>query len=229
MNSTNYRDAAELEREGDQRRASIDQTLNDIERELSPSKLLDRSMEYFRDHGGDFVREAGETVRNNPLPILLTAAGVVWLTAAIASSRDSSRGRRKWNGDGGHIDTDMSSFDDFAEGHGYSSRNDGDSGQRYSSDSYVSQAESAFTRLVRDQPVALGAIALAAGALLGAALPMTSYENRLMNSVASGNRSKPGNGGSSTQSGQNDNTGRGSSDNSTMGGSSTNSSTTIGE
>jgi hypothetical protein len=34
--------------------------------------------------------------------------------------------------------------------------------------------------LVQRQPVALGALALAAGALIGAALPITRYENRLV-------------------------------------------------
>jgi hypothetical protein len=45
------------------------------------------------------------------------------------------------------------------------------------------EARSNFTNLVQQQPVALGALALAAGALLGAALPMTEYENRLIGPV----------------------------------------------
>jgi hypothetical protein len=183
--------AADLEREGDQLRADMDRTLEDIERELSPDKLLNRSMAFFREHGSDFVREAGDTIRRNPLPVLLTAAGVVWLTAAVASSRSGRSGgsdtpRRRWRGDGGgaHIDEDMASFDDFSGGQGYArSSSERDWSERRERDCQSEsgwQQDSQLVRLVREQPLALGALALAAGALLGAALPMTDYENRMM-------------------------------------------------
>lgn len=193
-----YGGASDLEREGDQLRADMDRTLDEIERELSPHKLLDRSMEFFREHGSDFVREAGDTIRRNPMPVILTAAGVVWLTAAVASSRSSSgQGRQRWD-EGSHIDTDMGSFDDFAAGQGYgdtsahSGAYSGTSSRWKEKSQHLqhqlhekshqvsSEVGSQLARLVREQPIALGALALAAGALLGAALPMTNYENRMM-------------------------------------------------
>lgn len=182
------RSPADLAREGDRYRADMDETLNEIEQELSPGKLLDRSMQYFRDHGGDFIREAGATVRNNPLPVLLTAAGVVWLTAAVASSHSSSgsQTQRRWRQSGGHLDEDMASFDEFADGQGYAGSSSS-SGRIKSALSQgqaaLSRGESQLAQLVREQPIALGAVALAAGALLGAALPITDYENRIMRSV----------------------------------------------
>ncbi|HEY0938694.1 MAG TPA: DUF3618 domain-containing protein [Steroidobacter sp.] len=189
-----YGGASDLEREGDQLRADMDRTLDEIERELSPHKLLDRSMEFFREHGSDFVREAGDTIRRNPMPVLLTAAGVIWLTAAVASSRSSSgQGRQRWDG-GSHLDEDMASFDDFSAGHGYSdtSTHSGSTSRwreksqhlqhqlHEKSQQVSSEVGSHLARLVREQPIALGALAVAAGALLGAALPMTRYENRVM-------------------------------------------------
>jgi hypothetical protein len=113
------------------------------------------------------MREAGTMIRENPIPVLLTAAGAVWLTAAMASSGSSARSRAS----GGHVDEDMDSFGDFAEGHGYA--------QRSRAVQLPRQAGAHLANLVREQPVALGAIALAVGALLGAALPNTDYENRL--------------------------------------------------
>lgn len=206
--------ASDLEREGDQLRAHMDSTLDEIERELSPQKLLDRSMEFFREHGSDFVREAGDTIRRNPMPVLLTAAGIAWLTASVASSRSSSQQRRwegsSWEGEGSHLDEDMASFDDYSAGHGYgdtSPHSASYSGSTQSgatsrwkeksqhlkeksqhlqhqlhekSQQVGSEIGSQLGRLVREQPLALGALALAAGALLGAALPMTNYENRMM-------------------------------------------------
>lgn len=166
---------AELEREGDELRANMDRTLDQIERELSPGKLLDRSTEFIRAHGGDFVREAGAIVRDNPIPVLLTAAGVVWLTAAVARPRAASHeySRSRSYGDSPHIDEDMESFEDFAAGHGGSA-----DGVTFSRPTW--RQESHLARLVREQPIALGALALAAGALLGAALPMTEYENSVL-------------------------------------------------
>lgn len=191
MNAT-----ADLEREGDELRADMDRTLNRIERELSPDKLMDRSMEFFREHGGDFVKEAGATVRNNPVPVLLTAVGVIWLTAAVASSRSTARGRSHI--DRSHIDEDMESFGDFAEGQDYAG--DGNGERRFADrfgrtpgfgrEQKGREQKSHLMRLVREQPIALGAVALAAGALLGAALPMTDYENRLMGAAARARRNR---------------------------------------
>jgi hypothetical protein len=178
--------AADLEREGNRYRANMDETLNEIEQELSPSKLLDRSVQYFRDHGGEFMREAGATVRSNPLPVLLTAAGVVWLTAAVASSRSNSQSQGRWS-QGGHLDEDMDSFDEFADGQGYAGTSSSSSSSSGRIQSALSRGESQLEQLVREQPIALGAVALAAGALLGAALPITDYENRMMSSVGNDN------------------------------------------
>jgi hypothetical protein len=173
----------------------MDRTLDQIEHELSPGKLLDRSKEFVREHGGDFVREAGTVVRENPIPVLLTAAGVVWLTAVMARpragshthSRDTqSRGNR--NGGALHLDEDMESFEDFAAGHGGSS---GGSSDGPALSQPVRRMQSHLTRLVREQPIALGALALAAGALLGAALPMTEYENNVLG-TSGRKRSSPG-------------------------------------
>jgi hypothetical protein len=203
--------ANDLEREGDQLRAEMDRTLDEIERELSPQKLLDRSMDFFREHGSDFVREAGDTIRRNPLPVLLTAAGIVWLTASVANSRSPSqqhRQRQRWSDDGthldeddgAHLDEDMGSFDEYAAGHGYgeTSTHAGSASRWKEKSRHLqhrlhersrqvrSEMSSQLGGLVREQPLALGALALAAGALLGAALPMTSYENRVMGPARGG-------------------------------------------
>lgn len=211
------RSTSDLEREGEEIRADLDRTLDEIERKLSPGELLDRSVEFLRDNGSDFLREAGETVRRNPIPVLLTAAGLVWLTTSIARSR-SSVGRGAGEGE------DFSALRGDSGGDYYASRSysgrDYDSGSdRYgeqgargrmrntaskvtSKASKVSgkvkgklsksmqavqdrtlDARSNLINLVQEQPIALGALALAAGALLGAAFPITPYENRLVGPV----------------------------------------------
>ncbi len=77
--TTDRRSAADLERRGEQIRANLDETLDELQRKFSSSELLDRSMEFIRDAGSGVLREAGETVRRNPVPVALTAAGLIWL------------------------------------------------------------------------------------------------------------------------------------------------------
>ena len=172
------RSTADLEREGDEIRADLDRTLGEIERKLSPGEILDRSVEFLRDHGGEFLAEAGETVRRNPVPVLLTAAGLVWLTTSVAKSRgaqgrddtdaEESSSRRNGNTATGKLTSSVRAVKDRTQSalHAVQDRTQG--------------ASAGLVNLVQEQPIALGALALAAGALLGAAFPITPYENRLV-------------------------------------------------
>jgi ElaB/YqjD/DUF883 family membrane-anchored ribosome-binding protein len=204
------RSPADLEREGEQIRADLDRTLDEIERKLSPGELLDKSVDFLRNNGSELIREAGETVRNNPIPVLLTAAGLVWLTASIAtrnrsraSSYDESEDFSSYRGsedydDYGHNDAGMRGKVDEARArmssaaHRVGDRVSGTaqdvaervrgrvSSTMHSMQDRTQNMGSDLMDLVQRQPIALGALALAAGALIGAALPITQYENRLI-------------------------------------------------
>jgi hypothetical protein len=200
---------ADLEREGEQIRADLDRTLDEIERKLSPGELLDKSVDFLRNNGSEFIREAGETVRNNPVPVLLTAAGLVWLTASIATrnrSRTSGYDEEEFSSyrgsddfeDYGHNDAGIRGKVDetrarvSSAAHRVTDRVSGTAQDvadrvrgRVSSTMHSMQDRTQGMRsdvmdLVQRQPIALGALALAAGALIGAALPITQYENRLV-------------------------------------------------
>jgi len=203
------RSPADLEREGEEIRADLDRTLDEIERKLSPGELLDKSVDFLRNNGSEFVREAGDTIRSNPIPVLLTAAGLVWLTASIATrnrSRTSGydeeefssyRGSEDYS-DYGHNDGGIRGKVDEARArmssaaHRVSDRVTGTahdvadrargrvSSTMHSMQQRTQNVGSDLMDLVQRQPIALGALALAAGALIGAALPITQYENRLV-------------------------------------------------
>ena len=204
------RSPADLEREGEEIRADLDRTLDEIERKLSPGELLDKSVDFLRTNGSEFIREAGETVRSNPIPVLLTAAGLVWLTASIATR---NRSRASGYGEG-------EEFSSYRGSEDYSDYGHNDGGVRGKVDEARARMSSAAHRvtdrvtgtaqdvadrargrlsstmqsmqertegvrsdlmdLVQRQPIALGALALAAGAIIGAALPISQYENRLV-------------------------------------------------
>ncbi len=92
MNATSERpgsnrDPEQLERSAERIRADLDRTLDALERKLSPSQLLDRSLAYLRDHGGELAVAVGDSVRRNPVPILVTVAGLGWLIATAVRSR----------------------------------------------------------------------------------------------------------------------------------------------
>jgi ElaB/YqjD/DUF883 family membrane-anchored ribosome-binding protein len=204
------RSPSDLEREGEQIRADLDRTLDEIERKLSPGELLDKSVDFLRNNGSEFIREAGETVRNNPVPVLLTAAGLIWLTTSIATRNRSRASGYEESGEFssyrgaedfeqyGHNDGGIRGKVEEARSRVSSAAHratDRVSGKaqdvadrargRFSSTMHSVQDRTQGMRtdvmdLVQRQPIALGALALAAGALLGAALPITQYENRLV-------------------------------------------------
>src|SRR5689334_487528 len=96
---TDRRSAADLERQGERIRANLDQTLDEIQHKFSSGELLDRSMEFIRDTGSEFLREAADTVRQNPVPVVISAAGLIWLATSMARSRsrhDYIGGERDW-------------------------------------------------------------------------------------------------------------------------------------
>ena len=72
--------AAEIEREVKQERAHVERTLDELQERLSPGQLIDQAVTYLRGSGGaDFMRNLGETVKRNPVPLALVGVGLAWM------------------------------------------------------------------------------------------------------------------------------------------------------
>jgi Protein of unknown function (DUF3618) len=72
--------AAEIEREAQQSRAEVEQTLDAIQARLSPGQLLDQAVGYFREgRGGEFARTLGDSIVQNPIPLTLVGVGLAWM------------------------------------------------------------------------------------------------------------------------------------------------------
>lgn len=225
-NKSNFRDDARkdpatLEREIDQTRADMDQTLGALERKFSPGQLLDQAMSFAKEHGGDFATNLSQSVRENPMPALLTAVGIAWMVAS--SNRPKPSRAYAYNDDryAPRFD-DRSDFDETAVegGVGESGNDQGvlaqagekvkavaegarqklassreklagsrgavESGMRKTSDTAQAQAQrvrEGFNTLLTEQPLVLGALGIAVGAVIGAALPATEQEDRLLGPV----------------------------------------------
>lgn len=192
------RDPADLEREAEQIRADMDRTLDALERKFSPEQLLDRSLSYLRDHGGELTQTLGATMRNNPVPIVLTLAGITWLVASSYNSRQppgqdlSSRFARSGVGqklqqrastarERLHSTVD-STRERLSSTRGAASGRVSGAVQSARDNARVRarQMQDRVYTMMDDQPLVLGALAVAVGAIIGTAIPSTRYENRVL-------------------------------------------------
>ncbi len=167
MNASSQRTGAahepeQLERRADQIRADMDRTLDALERKLAPSQLLDKSLAYLRDHAGDVARSVGDTVRRNPIPVLLAVAGIGWLVVSSVRRRDD---------ESPHADEPparlRSRFQDRVAAAREQTRRAGDQ----------------VVSTVEDRPLLFGGLAVAIGALIGAVIPSTEYEDKIVGQV----------------------------------------------
>jgi hypothetical protein len=170
------RDPEQLERTAEQIRADLDRTLDALERKLSPSEWLDRSLEYLRKHGGEWSRDLGEAARRNPVPIVLAVAGFGCLVAASLRKRS-----------GIEHDT-LGDESPYVQRPPRRARFYDGVGNRFARAADATRERTRRTRYqvvsaIERQPILLGSLAVAAGALLGALLPATRYEDRFVGQI----------------------------------------------
>ena len=171
----------------DRTRGEMDRTLSAIEQRLTPGQLMDQGLDYLRHSGAnEFVENLGGAAKQNPLPVALTAIGLTWLMAL---------GRQPGQGNGSSTSSTglrqgMHDMRDKAGGMMQSASDTLGSAKQRAGDMTDSarqqwdKARGGVDYLVNEQPLALGAIGLAIGALLGAAAPRTRAEEQVMGDAA---------------------------------------------
>ncbi|KUM42885.1 DUF3618 domain-containing protein [Pseudomonas sp. EpS/L25] len=195
----------ELEREIDQKREHIEDLVGALENRLSPGQLFDQALAYTKGHGGEFAQNLGNTLKANPVPAVLTSVGLLWLALgqdrAPVPATAGSPLKDKLSGaldavanSAGHTRDSLSrgSHDarDKVTGLGESvSAKAAETGERLSDtaahakDTLADQAQQlkgTFETLLREQPLVVGVLGIALGALLGASLPRTKTEDRTL-------------------------------------------------
>lgn len=143
---TDQPNSSDVQRDVQESRARVDRTLTEIEERYSPSRLLDRAMDYMKDNSqeiGTFGRNLGRTMRDHPVPVMLLMGGLAAL--AVSGMRGNggprsgySRRSEDWPDDedrfaygsaaydeddydyvGGVYDPDLGAYDsDSADGEG---------------------------------------------------------------------------------------------------------------
>lgn len=182
----------EILAEIDRTRGEMDRTLSAIEQRLTPGQLVDQGLSYFRESGAnEFVQNLGGAAKNNPLPVALVGIGLTWLMAlgrqpaqhqgfGAYAAESSGPGMRERASD---------AMQGFSERVGSAKSRIGDtaSSLRERAGQATGTARAQWERarggidyMIHEQPLALGAIGIAIGAVLAAAAPRTRTEQELM-------------------------------------------------
>lgn len=72
----------EIESEIAMTRAEMSDTLDAIQRKLSPGQILDQALAYVRSGPGEFTSNLTETIKQNPVPVALLGISLGWLMMA---------------------------------------------------------------------------------------------------------------------------------------------------
>ena len=165
----------QLERQAERARAQVADTLDELRSRISPGQVVDEIVDYAREGGiGDFARNLGNDMRTHPLPVALIGASLAWLMMANGRSARGS----------GAIDTRGTTPSAAAAaqrvGEGAAAV------RRTASEASTSAAEASrsFFDFAKEQPLVLAGIGIAVGAAIGAALPSTETEDRLMGATS---------------------------------------------
>jgi hypothetical protein len=219
----NHKSPDEIEREVEEARANVRSTLGDIRHGLSPGQMIDQAMDYVRGSGGgEFGRNLGRSVRDNPIPVALIGAGIGWLLLSdrssgqrrsretsgrhtgeyyvererreafdddrsegmLASARDTASSmtdsaRRMIHNVKDKVTEGASAAGDYASSSGERIRHAGGRVRAVSG-----EAQRTVSRMIEEQPLIIGAVGFVAGALIGAAAPLSRTEERLFGETA---------------------------------------------
>ncbi len=87
------KDSETLEREINQTRDEMNRTLDSLERKLTAGQLLDQCLKFFGKTGSEIGSSIGNCVKENPMPVVLTATGIAWMIFGSGEDRVQRRHR----------------------------------------------------------------------------------------------------------------------------------------
>lgn len=189
-----------LERDIDATRADVRATLSALERRFSVDRLVEMTVGRIRDRGGELAGNLSDAATRNPIPLLLTSVGVAWLMM----SRQEGGGRASVRAEGadaggkvtaaaeevgGRVRDAFESSRETLSNATDSLRSGAETLQASATRAasatrqQVDHARERMDRLLHEQPLIIGALGLAAGAIIGALVPATDTEQHLIGEV----------------------------------------------
>lgn len=200
----NSRTADQIERDITSERAALSDTIHDLQDRFSVRTIVNDIGDMVRDQGGDVGRAVSNTVSRNPAAVMLTTVGLAWLF--LGQGNKSSDYRRA--GSGTNSDTMMHRMRDGAAAigekasdltdrlsHGLEDLSDEAKSRvlaarhaahdaQVSSQKAMKKGSRAATGFFDDQPLVVGALAVAAGAAIGGLLPHSRIEDDAMGATS---------------------------------------------
>jgi len=176
-------------------RDDMSETIDAIQDRLTPAHLVAQAGETVRNAATEKVKQMAnsvgqaadqlfdsslmETLRSNPIPAAMIGIGAAWLLmkgrSGLHTDRYSGGGyRSRYGRDWRNLDAGAG-----RSSGGYSM----ESGRSMGDDTEDSPQVTTFNRVMRDNPLALGAAAVIVGAVVGMSIPATETENELMGEV----------------------------------------------
>lgn len=180
---------AELRVDIEETRLEMGETLTELGDRLEPGHLVEQAKENVRDATIGRVEETAkgvsdmvmETIRRNPIPAAMAGAGLalLWMNRSGGTSngayRDAAQYREEGPGLGDRIGEGASVVGERVGEAGETVRQTiGDAGETVGQT--VGQAGQQLDRFMQASPLAMGAIAVGAGAVIGALVPETQIE-----------------------------------------------------
>ncbi len=198
----------EIEADLDRTRAQMSDTLEALQRKLSPNEMFDQALGYFRASGGsEFSENFKQSIVQNPVPVGLVGVGLAWLMLTggrgipmrLRTSDETFRDKA-----GGVVSTARGRTQAMASGvkgvagsaragasHVASSSRErmhqlshgvssGASHLSAVSRQSATRAKQGLDYMLHEQPLVLGAVGAVVGAALAATLPHSRREDELM-------------------------------------------------
>lgn len=81
------RSSAEVEREVEETRDSLDRTVEALKEKMTPGNIMSEMSSGLGSTGSQMLTRLGDQVRENPLPLALIGAGLAWLLVSKRSGR----------------------------------------------------------------------------------------------------------------------------------------------
>lgn len=205
-----------IEREIDAQRASIGNIVDALESKFTPGQVFDQALSFMQSNGTTFLTNLGTSVRNNPVPAVLTSVGLLWLMMSqnrpptarpsyrVGSDQDKAA---EWvdglaDGFDSARDSLHQTADTLKEGYqtvkgkaAHLGDSLGDATENIShavhtaGDRLVRSSQvmsNQLSQLLKEQPLMVAAAGIALGAMLGAALPSTATEQRYLGKTSAG-------------------------------------------
>jgi len=91
--------SAELQRELEQQRNRVENTIDEIQQKLSPGQMVDELLAYTKGGGGEFVSSLQRNITANPLPVALLGVSLAWLMAKPVATGGNPPIDRQGGGD----------------------------------------------------------------------------------------------------------------------------------